>query len=164
MGAGAGAEEVDDEGAAGPEPKMSANKSCVCCADDDGALPLTLDEPVPASDEMSSPSRSRTVDVSLVVFVEPTDLFSLTVPMMVALISGGGILSNTPPRTSVKRSKLPYSTDRCCSSSSCVVSYVLRMSSIRSIWAEAAEEGDSENRAESLTRAVRTNWEERAFE
>jgi len=113
---GTGAEEV--AGSLELDPKISARRSWVDGPDDapleDGVTVVSL-----------SPMRS-TIE-SLSVLVEPTGLRSLTgcqlargrcmgslpVPIIVALISGGGILSITPALISFFVNRLPNSTDLC---------------------------------------------------
>lgn len=111
--AGAGAE-GEVTGVASEEPKMSASRSCVDCRDCWGA---PFDGPDGA--DMSSPMRSTTVSLS--ARVVPTFRLSLTVPMIVALISGGGMRSRTPILTSPMLSSVPNSTLRCWISSSRLV-------------------------------------------
>lgn len=79
------------------------------------------------------------------------------VPMIVALISGGGILSKTPKLTSPAANKLPNSTARCCISNSRFVEKLANITAIRSCCVDEVGDEISENRADSLDAAVRTN-------
>lgn len=148
------------------DPKMSARRSCV-----DG--PAAAPPWAAGGGAASSPIKSTNEPTS--VRVDPTGFLSLAEesqlsrpdqtlsgsspvpPMIVALISGGGILSRTPALTSPRVNNDPNSTARCCISSSRLPLNPAKISAILSCCVEAEAVFSSAKREDSLADAVRTN-------
>ncbi len=148
-------------------PKMSARRSCVFWAD--AAVTIGVDV-VDDSSPMRSTSESLSVRVDPTVLFSETvyacyqhvpssssNVFHLPVPIIVALISGAGMCSKTPPTKSLLPNRLVYSIALCCSSRSGDVPYEASISVIRSCWKDALVELASANLTYSLASAVRVN-------